>query len=63
MNLTYTHKVKGGEYKILSLAIYKTNNVDSLVVVYANLQSASACDLPRYDLPRSTHFYRPAPTF
>lgn len=38
MNLTYTHKIKGGEYKILSLAIYKTNNVDSLVVVYANLQ-------------------------
>lgn len=27
------------------------------------VKSASACDLPRCDLPRSTHFYRPAPTF
>ncbi len=35
---TYTHKTKGGEYRIISHAIYKTNNVDSEVVVYINFE-------------------------
>ena len=35
---TYTHKTKGGEYRIISLATYKTNNVDSQVVVYINFE-------------------------
>ncbi|HCD73288.1 MAG TPA: hypothetical protein DEQ48_03560 [Helicobacter sp.] len=35
---TYTHKIKGGEYFIITLAIYKTNNADTLAIVYKNTQ-------------------------